>query len=252
MSDGGTATTGPLECNILGRWLDMRWVMHLPCSFTCEATRALGVAHRALLRAKDPQAADVIDEVLQWPVEWSALHGAAEIRYPVLKVVTRTGYTAERRIVQRRGRTYPAEGARGLAFPYSEAGMPVSTENGFPTVAAQDAAHMMVLQALRSSPPQGPVLDLGAGNGLLMQRIASTFLRPVSGIEIDPIKAAKHPAIVVADLRSANLPTVDTAVVSLRRFEEIPTLRARIHDHARQVFVYSYDEPLFARLDGER
>lgn len=244
-------TDGPIECNILGRWLGLRWVMHLPCSFTCTESAALGAAHRALLRETDRAAADVIDEVLAWPVEWSALHGAAEIRYPVVKVVTRTGYTSDKRIVQRRGTSYPPEGARGLAFPYSAAEMRTPQENGFPSVDAQDRGHTMILDALRSSPPHGAVLDLGAGNGLLMERISSTFLRPVYGIEIDARKAAKHPGIRCGDVRALDtlVNRVDTIVVSARRFEEMPTLRTAVGQLARQVLVYSYDEPRFARME---
>jgi len=242
-------TDGPLECNILGRWLGLRWVMHLPCSFTCRASAALGAAHRTLLDAED---AATIDAVLSWPIEWSALHGAAEIRYPVVKIVTRTGYTTDKRIVQRRGSTYPPEGARGLVFPYSAADMRTPQENGFPSSATQDAGHAMILDALRSSPPRGAVLDLGAGNGLLMERIASTFLRPVYGIEVDAHKAAKHPGIRCGDLRALEtlVNPVDTIVVSARRFEEIPALRATVGRLARQVLVYSYDDPRFARMEA--
>jgi len=245
-------TDGPLECNILGRWLGLRWVMHLPCSFTCPQSAALGAAHRGLLRAIDRSAVEVIDEVLTWPIEWSALHGAAEIRYPVVKVVTRTGYTTDKRIVQRRGTSYPPEGARGLAFPYSAAEMRTPQENGFPSSTTQDAGHAMILDALRRSPPHGAVLDLGAGNGLLMERIASTFLRPVYGIEVDARKAAKHPGIRCGDVRALEtlVNRVDTIVVSQRRFEEIPDLRATVDRLARQVLVYSYDDPRFARVEA--
>jgi hypothetical protein len=84
---------------------------------------------------------------------------------------------------------------------------------------------------------------------LLLQRIADTFLRPVAGIEVDLRKAAKHPAIRAGDLRTVDLPTADTVVVSQRRFEEVPTLRAVVAQRARQVLVYSYDEPMFARVE---
>lgn len=251
MTRGGDAS-GPIEANILGRWLGLRFVMHLPCAFTCAATARLGVTYRALLRDLDPAGEGTIAEVLAWPIEWSALHGAAEIRYPVVKVITRTGYSATKRVVRRAGVSYPAEGARGLTFPYTEAGMPTASDNGFPTVAAQDAGHAMILAALRTSPPRGAVLDLGAGNGLLMQRVAATFLRPVRGVEVDAAKAAKHPNIVRGDLRALDtlaLDPVDTVIVSVRRFEEIPTLEPVIRRLARQGVIYSYDDPTFARVD---
>jgi hypothetical protein len=247
---GGPAD-GPVEGNILGRWLGLRYVMHLPCSFQCLETQRLGAAARALLQQLHPAAAETIDTVLSWPIEWSALHGAAEIRYPVVKVVTRTGYSTEKRVVQRTGTTYPVEGARGLVFPYTEAELRSPRDNGFPTVAAQDAAHRMILDALRASPPKGLVLDLGAGNGLLLQRIADTCLRPILGVEVDARKAATHPRLRQGDLRDvAQLVTepVDTIVVSQRRFEELPALSAWCATHARQVLVYSYDAPAFARI----
>lgn len=112
-----------LECNILGRWLGIRWSPHLPCSFACEATQAFGRRFRAI--AEDIRVlnaftlAELLDEILQWPWEWSALHGIAEIKCPVLKISTRTNVYAEKRVVRWTGDgRYPAEGARGLHFPY--------------------------------------------------------------------------------------------------------------------------------------
>jgi hypothetical protein len=59
-------------------------------------------------------------ELLDWPVEWSALHGIAEIRTPVVKIATRTDPTPERYVVRWMGKSFPADGARGLMFPYSQ------------------------------------------------------------------------------------------------------------------------------------
>jgi hypothetical protein len=57
-------------------------------------------------------------EILDWPVQWSALHGIAEIKTPVLKVSARTDATPVDYVVRRPGRARPREGARGLGFPY--------------------------------------------------------------------------------------------------------------------------------------
>jgi hypothetical protein len=56
--------------------------------------------------------------VLSWPVEWSGLHGIAEIKTPVLKISARTDATAEKYTVRWSGTGYPDEGATGLRFPY--------------------------------------------------------------------------------------------------------------------------------------
>jgi hypothetical protein len=64
---------------------------------------------------------DWLDEVLAWPVEWSALHGIAEIRTPIAKVAMQTDATASKYTIQYPGRGYPREGARGLVFPYLRA-----------------------------------------------------------------------------------------------------------------------------------
>ena len=243
---------GPIEANILGRWLGMRWVTHLPCSFQCEETVAIGQKMRALVPSTH---AATIDEVLSWPVEWSALHGAAEIKYPVCKIVTGTGYTATKLIVRREGTRYPAEGVRGLVFPYRQTApaqplefrRPAYTENGFTSQVAQDAMHLMVLEELRQHPPKGLTLDLGAGNGELMKKIAANFHVPVNGVEVDVSKTHQHPHIIIGDIRTALL-QADTIVVSVRRFEEIEGLERRCVASARQVLAYSYDAPTFARV----
>jgi hypothetical protein len=50
--------------------------------------------------------------------EWSALHGIAEIKTPVLKASTRTDATSCKDTVRRRGDNYPLEGIRRLSSPY--------------------------------------------------------------------------------------------------------------------------------------
>jgi len=55
---------------------------------------------------------------LSWSAEWSGLHGIAEIKTPVLKVITNTDATARKGILRWNGSTFPAEGANGSTFPY--------------------------------------------------------------------------------------------------------------------------------------
>lgn len=105
---------------LLGR-VGIRAVPHRPCSFGCVPTNNLAKRLRELAISADPKTADVyrlLDAVLQWPAEWSALHGIAEIQTPILKICGATDATAGKYVVQWLGEEYPEEGASGLAFPY--------------------------------------------------------------------------------------------------------------------------------------
>jgi hypothetical protein len=105
--------------NVLWRWSGIRAVPHLPCAFDCEPTTRLGAElMNAGARAGYDDEVRWIGDVLSWPVEWSALHGIAEIKTPILKTSTRTDVTARKRTIRRHGSGYPAEGAQGLVFPY--------------------------------------------------------------------------------------------------------------------------------------
>lgn len=110
---------GPPEANILWRWMGVRAVSHLPCSFSCQATAEIGAKNLEIGReAGHEEEMDWMREILSWPVQWSALHGIAEIKTPVLKVSATTDTTATKYVVRRPGQSYPEEGAKGLHFPY--------------------------------------------------------------------------------------------------------------------------------------
>lgn len=108
-----------METNVLLRWLGVRAVSHLPCSFSCHSSASLGRSFMELGRNCGFQSeVQWTDEILSWPVEWSALHGIAEIKSPIVKISTCTDATAEKYIVRYHGRVYPELGAQGLTFPY--------------------------------------------------------------------------------------------------------------------------------------
>lgn len=110
---------GPTELNILLRWLGVRVVPHLPCSFNCNPS--LEFALKLLEVGNKEGYADSIkltQEMLSWPVEWSALHGIAEIKTPLVKISTCTDATKIKYIVRRKGVNYPIEGISGINFPY--------------------------------------------------------------------------------------------------------------------------------------
>ncbi len=249
-SNGIRAVTvsGSPEANILWRWMGVRAVPHLPCRVDCQATVEL--ARRFLDVGRDAGYREEMEwllEILAWPVEWSALHGIAEVRTPILKVSTRTDATPTTYVVRRSADTYPDEGARGLAFPYQTPArprltttlsfrrgmthaLPVSpisndrpdwyaTDNGFPSAAAMDLAHAPIVSLAASSlEAGGAVLDLGCGNGALLAKIQESGSGVVPfGIDQDPARIS-HACVLlprfaenfrVGDVAESEVPWVD-------------------------------------------
>jgi hypothetical protein len=265
-------TVGPPEANILLRWLSVRLVPHLPCSFNCAQTVQFG---REFERLWDEmgftQELDWAREMLSWPIEWSALHGVAEIRTPILTIMTRTDWTPEERIVRRVGSTYPAEGASGLKFPYrivrdkatgspsfKRSVTPLWELNGFATAQAMEQAHRVVLKALGRT--QGStLLDLGCGTGRLLEWAQGKGWR-VAGVEADPVRAgAAQVPVSRGDLFDDALwpEAYDVALVMPGRLVEqvdkgkcahfLQVLRTRV----QRVLLYAYGDWL-TKYDGLR
>lgn len=253
--------------NIMLRWLGVRLVPHLPCSHVCEATIAQADAFRRLaLQLGFTDEIAWVDEMLNWPVEWSALHGIAELRTPVCTLSTRTDATRGNMVVQRHGTMYPDEGSRGLRFPFQQDAVPrvtgkpafarafaakdpVWTRNGFGSQDAMDAAHAVVLSALNPIKP-ATLLDLGCGSGRLLER-AQALGWQVRGIELDPERCAEAEVRVdVADIFNldawADVEDGTTVLVMPGRLVEQPDKAAAFLDalaaRASSVVVYAYGD----------
>jgi len=92
-------------CNVLLQWLGPIMVFHLPCSFDCQPTIELADQHTQIARSAGyHEEMDWLEEMLSWPVEWTALNGRAEITTPVGTTSTVTDSTAERYRVSYKGR----------------------------------------------------------------------------------------------------------------------------------------------------
>ncbi|MGK7945083.1 MAG: hypothetical protein AB4058_11505 [Microcystaceae cyanobacterium] len=207
--------TGAPEANILWRWMGIRAVPHLPCSFNCQATIEFGKQLIEVGREAGYNGEmDWLLEILNWSVEWSALHGIAEIKTPILKVSTRTDATPIKYVVRREGETAPLEGAKGLNFPYSTPRKPLltsssgfqrgldnpiatvteypewyATDNGFNSRFTMENAYKPIVDLVTAtlSGNGGNILDLGCGNGALLKRIYEANPKTIPfGIEIDP------------------------------------------------------------------
>ena len=109
----------PAELNLFWRSMGVRAVPHLPCRFDCQPSLEFSRAFAEVGRAAGYESEfKWMLEMLSWPAQWSALHGIAEIKTPVMKIVTTTDATRKKYAIRRLGTTYPEEGAHGLTFPY--------------------------------------------------------------------------------------------------------------------------------------
>jgi hypothetical protein len=120
--------------NILWRWMGVRLVPHLPCSFACKETIELGKKFTELGRILGFEVEiGWIEDILSWSVEWSALHGIAEIKPPILKISTKTDATARKYTVRLVGNAVPEEAVPGIHFPNNKRKTAnwMYTDNGF-------------------------------------------------------------------------------------------------------------------------
>lgn len=259
--DRGGDVDGP--ANILWRWMGVRLVSHLPCSFGCRASaeisrEMMGVGIRHGFAEEMGWAADV----LSWPVEWSALHGIAEVRTPILRVSTRTDATADKLVVRYRGTGYPDEGASGTGFPFERraAYVPLTSlrsyrsafdprDNGFSSEGAENAAHAVVRAAVDSS---GAALDLGCGDGRLVRDIVGFGSGRAYGVEVDPARAARA-KVRLTEVVVGPIANVDawrgfdvdlTLVMPGRLLEMMAPGAAAVRDalRGRRLLVYAYGD----------
>ena len=296
----------PVECNILLRWVGARWVTHLPCSFSCDPSREIGVQMRTtMITIGFGQEAAWLDELLGSPMEWSSYHGIAEIRHPVLKISAKTDATREKLAVRRPTGSYPAGGSKGLGFPFRrhpEAAKPQkpailrwlglgptevptaepdsspkeddstvhndlghvdvppaemeratreAAQNGFSSYEAMLNAHDALHRFVGGN--HGCVIDLGCGNGRLVNALA----KHPAGVEQDPERAAaaraRHVEVFEGSIESFIYSDVeiahrvhDLALIAENRFKEMTIfqaaeLRQWLAKHANRVCVYSYE-----------
>ncbi|MFZ5865270.1 MAG: class I SAM-dependent methyltransferase [Thermodesulfobacteriota bacterium] len=190
------------RCNILLRWLGIRMVFHLPCSFDCSPTVELAEKLTRVARAaRFHQEMDCLEQMLSWPVEWSALYGLAEIATPVGTIYTVTDATAEKYRVSYRGARPQAEVSTVESFDdrreydhtihtkgkHEHAGNQIAfsdecfrslkwyyADNGFPSLEVMEVSHAPVVKLATATLSQagGNVLDLGCGNGTLLKKIS--------------------------------------------------------------------------------
>ena len=266
-SDGVLEVGGDPEANIFLRWLGVRLVSHLPCSVSCRDSVEIGKSFLQTMREfKYTEESEWLWEMLHWPLEWSALHGIAEIRTPVCKVISRTDATGDKLTIEKHGSIYPAEGASGIVFPYTQKGMaPLQiirldnwTDNGFRDAENMKAAHELVMSVIPFSLREHhQVLDLGCGNGMLLEKINKNYDCHVVGVDMNPANLEKLlKRVKKASVRTTNIYDFDwqehyhVVLISVNRFKEAfedqrERLIEKIREHCDFLIAYSYDETTF-------
>lgn len=111
----------PALTNVLLRGFGLRAVYHLPCSFTCAKSIEFAEGLMALGRQEGfDREMDWLREILSWPMEWSALHGIAEIKTPILKCSMSTDATPSLYRVIVESFAMPEAAATGLGEVYRQ------------------------------------------------------------------------------------------------------------------------------------
>lgn len=110
---------GQGEANIFWRYLGVKAVPHIPCRFDCagslQLARLLADVGR---RSGFAEEVEWTSQILRWPLEWSMLHGIAEMKTPILKVCTNAVASSSKYTIRWRGDLYPEDGAQGVTFPF--------------------------------------------------------------------------------------------------------------------------------------
>jgi hypothetical protein len=100
--------------------LGLPTVGYVPCSLLCPHARE---HERLVAAALEHETADRaiarLDQIATWPVLWSGLHGIAEIKTPVLKLIQPTDPTVDNLRVRLAGESGIEGAALGVRFPFA-------------------------------------------------------------------------------------------------------------------------------------
>lgn len=225
------------ENNILLRWLGLRLVSHLPCSFNCEDTKKIAEQNKETFRKLNyHDELEWLMELLSYPVEWSAKNGIAEIITPILRISSRTDATGDKYTVKLAGIRYESKIIDNWM------------DNGFKTEEDQRKAHEDLLTV--ASIVNGKVLDLGCGNGLLLSKIKGITPFGVD-FSITKVKKAKELlpkgeflASSIYDFQWITPAPFDYTFIAGNRLHENSlsgTLVRKLESLTKHVILYTYD-----------
>lgn len=241
MQMAAAGTDGPHEVNGLLRWLGLRMVSHLPCSFSCEES-AVDASHaREVAKTLNlDEEMGWIEEALGWRTAFSALHGIGEVQTPIFKFAFSTDYTAQKVAFVR-------EGSRSANLD-----PPRWTDNGFSSREAMEMAHAPILKLVEGG-SYSRILDLGCGDGELLSRLSADDR---IGIDANAKRVARgrrrHPELRLEHRQIEDWhegwhpePERDLVLLCPSRLVEIgPADASRVRDllRGRRVLAYTYSD----------
>ena len=183
------------QLNPLLRNIGIQMVTHWNCSGTCEQSLIRAESNaKIMIQLGYENELSWLRKILSWPVEWSALHGIAEIRLPIAKIATNTDATPYLYTISRAGTELPEKAASGTRFPFQTLSKPKLTsrrlfikgqqsseqmlgqnlwkDNGFATEAGMTNEHNTIFTDLQPilKNLKGRLLDLACGNGYFLKK----------------------------------------------------------------------------------
>jgi hypothetical protein len=278
------------ECNILLRYLGIRPVFHLPCAFDCIPTIELATQNLKYFEQYFPESYETLIEVTQWPVEWSAVNGIAEVKFPLGKISARTDLykDSEKHIVRYEGTAYPIDGENGTVFPYTRKKellgrvnmrivkntvKKVATTmnpakvlaphiiNGFTDANEQLKSHEWLINQFNKhfhniKLEEHTFIDLGAGNGDLVRLIGRLYPN-MSGIGVD--NNYEGDDVIKYDIKDFHKigNKYDIALIAEQRFADTyKNLLGPAIDHiftfANNIFIYNYTTRKAWMIEGTK
>ncbi|MBL4710344.1 MAG: radical SAM protein [Flavobacteriales bacterium] len=94
------------------------WPLALQFNYDQEAKNWIEKMKQSALEYNFDVTVHYLNEFLSMPIEWTGLHGIAEIKTPIYKISSNCSYTATKQTVIYEGSRSPKEAASGLRFPF--------------------------------------------------------------------------------------------------------------------------------------
>lgn len=114
--------TSHSEINFFWRALGLSLTPMFPCSLNCCSAQAYAIKLLEIGREIGYHAEIAwLTEALRWSLSWTALHGTAELKLPIIKVIYSTDFSTEKVQIELPGSSFPDEGAYGINFPFKQA-----------------------------------------------------------------------------------------------------------------------------------
>jgi len=231
------------ENNILLRWLGVRPVSHLPCSFYCAATREIAKDNIEAAGFGFKEEMKWMMELLSIPVNWSAIHGIGEVKTSLFRFCFNTDATGDKYSV-----SIVSDKKIDL-----EKGKDIWTDNGFSSLLAMDKAHYEINNFISSAiKDDDEVIDLGCGNGQLLLSLMQHKSIIPNGVDLSPIKiSACRARMPKGEFHTMSIfsnyywrKNYDLALLMPGRLNENSNphlLIENLHSHVKRILLYTYD-----------